>query len=177
MPPACLPWMSSDSTCPCTCSAGLWCVVMCRRKGSSRPLVPTTSTWPCCWSSSSCPLCLPSTPSSPSPLPLTVDPLGNDASSFNLPCTVWLLWLSIVPFSLVGKNVCLMWSRRRLCQTSLPGSVKRSVMPLTLGWCYPSCCWWCESANTQQHTKWIISLNWYSLKEQFTCKKIFKLNY
>lgn len=79
MPPACPLWTSSGSTCPCTYSAGPWCAVMCRRKGSSRPLAPTTSTWPCCWSFSSCPLCLPSTPSSPSPHPLTVDPSGNDA--------------------------------------------------------------------------------------------------
>lgn len=75
--------MSSGSTCPCTCSAGPSCAAMCPRKGSSRPLAPTTSTWPCCWSSSSFPLCLPSTPSSPSPLPLTVDPSGNDACSSN----------------------------------------------------------------------------------------------
>lgn len=82
-PPACPPWTSSASTCPCTCSVGPWCVVMCRRKGSSRPLAPTTSTWPCCWSSYSFPLCPPSTPSSPSPLHLTVDHSGNWFDGFN----------------------------------------------------------------------------------------------
>lgn len=155
MPPAYLPWTSFGSTCPCTCSVGLSCAAMCRRKESSRPLAPTTFTWPCCWSSSSCPLCPPSTPLSPFLLLLTVDLSGNDAYSRVLASAVWSLCDTIILFSSVGKNVCLTWSMRRWSQTSLLGLVKCSAMPLTLDWCYPSYCLWCESANTQQQTTWI----------------------
>lgn len=94
--------------CPCTSSAGLWCAAMYHRKESLRPRVPTTFTWPCYWSSSSCPPCLPSTLLSPSLRLLTVDPSGNDALSLGkLAITVWAflpipLRLCYPPFS--GKN-------------------------------------------------------------------------
>jgi len=98
--------MSWGSMCPCTCSAGLWCAVMCLRKGSSKPQAPTTSTWPCCWSSSFCPHCLLSTPLSPFPLRLTADPSGIDA---NLRDLVYKIWLVLFPLQLPpslhsGKN-------------------------------------------------------------------------
>lgn len=129
-PPACLLWTSFDSMCPCTCNAGLSCAVTCHRKGSSRPLAPTTSTWPCCSSSSSCPRYLPFIPLSPFPLLLTVAPSGKEVWSrdkVNLIASV-----TIILFFLVGRTVCLMWSKRHLSQISLPGSVKCSATPLTL---------------------------------------------
>lgn len=76
MPPVYPPWISCASTCPCTSSAGLSCAATSHKKESSRRRAPTTSTWPCCWSSSSCPPCLPSTPSSPSLRLSTVDRSG-----------------------------------------------------------------------------------------------------
>lgn len=143
MLPACLHWMSFDSTCPCTCSAGPSCAAMCHRKECSRLLAPITSTWPCCWLSSSCPPCRPSTPSSQSHRLLIADPSGNEMpvqviSRYNL------IGHNHSPFS-VARIVCLMWFKRHWSRTSLCGSVKRSATPLTLDWCYPSCCLWCES--------------------------------
>lgn len=150
MHPACLRWMSSGSMCPCTCSAGPWCAAMCHRKESSKLLGPIISTWPCCWSSSSCPLCLPYTPSSPSPHHLTVDPSGRLIQSLNKALVIYdrITWLSvtITLFPLVARIVCLMWFMRHWNWTSQPGLVKYSAMPPTLDWCYLSYYLWCESA-------------------------------
>ena len=71
------------STSPCTSSAGPSCAATSPRRGSSRPRAPTTSTWPCCWSSCSCPRCPPSTPSSPSRPPSTAAPSGGTSHWFH----------------------------------------------------------------------------------------------
>lgn len=140
-PPACRPWMSCGSMSPCICSAGLWCAATSHRRGSSKPQALITSIWPCCWSSSSSPLCQPSTPSLPFHLHLIADPSGNDASLRCL-CSIFISYHS---FSIAARTGCLTWSRRRWSLTSQPGSVKCSVMPLTLGWCFLLSCSWCKS--------------------------------
>lgn len=155
-PPACRPWMSCGSTSPCICSAGLWCAATSHRRGSSKPQALIISTWPCCWSSSSSPLCQPSIPSLPSPLRLIADPSGNDASLRRL-CSVKYIYHS---FSIVARTGCLTWSRRRWSLISQPGSVKYSAMPLTLGWSFLLSCSWCESPadNVTCHTKTHFSI-------------------
>lgn len=159
-----LPWISCASTCPCTSSAGLWCAATSHRKESSKPRAPTTSTWPCYLSSSSCPPCLPSTPLSPSLHLLTVDPSGSNTLSsdrlaiavcaFCHPCCL-LCYLS---FS--GKNRMFdvihetlesdfpAWFGKVFSYASNPGL----VLPFILLMVWVNACW---LLHARHHFNWL----------------------
>ena len=69
--------ISFGSIHPCIFSAGLWCVAMFLRPGSSKLPDRTASTWACSCSSSCCPPCPSSTWSCPSHRLLIVAPSGS----------------------------------------------------------------------------------------------------